>query len=228
MNEIKKKISEKLIEFIDKNSFWDITIYSSIFVLFCMGSGAFIFWLWKRHKIKAETNKLLKETEKLSLELVEKKLSFIKEIKPYKENYRKYFELLNLSLRSTTESVANQNIQELDENREETIRIFCSDLMPSFVDYSEVAMSINDKAENKFFFINEVFPFLQLAIKFIKTVNINFILETVQKTKMGIRRETLISLYHIVEPNLSVWWLTHQYKYRKTKNELQKAQQIKD
>lgn len=225
MDEIKKTLSIKLVEYIDKNSLWDIALSLFIFVLVCMAAGAFILWLWKRHKIKAETRKILKETEKISLELVEKKLSFIKEIKPYREKYRNNFELLNLSLRATVESVANQNIQDLDANREETIRVFCTDLVPSFVDYSEIEMTINNRAENKFFLTNEVLPFLQLSIKFINTVNIDFIINLVQKSKMNIRSETLKSLYHIIEPNMSVLWITYQYNYRKLKKELHKAQQ---
>jgi len=225
MNEIKKKLSIKLIEFIDKNSLWDIALCLFVFTIVCMAAGAVTFWLWKRHKIKAETIKLLKETEKISLELVEKKLSFIQELQPYKDKYRNHFELLNLSLRATAEAALNKYIQELDANREETIRIFCTDLVPSFVDYSEIAMSINNREENKFFLTNEVIPFLELAIKFIETVNMNFILSIVNKAKMNIRRETLISLYHIVEPNMKPYWIKLQCSYKNSKKQLQMAQQ---
>lgn len=225
MNDLKKILSEKLIEYINDNSLWDIALGLSVFAIICMASGAFIFWIWKRHKIKAETRKILKETEKLSLELVEKRLSFIKEIKPYRDKYRDCSELLNLSLRSTVTSAIEQNIQQLDNNREETIRIFCSDLMPAFMDYCEISSSINNNAENKFFFINEVFPFLQISVDFSRAVNEDFIIDMVNKSKMKITNETLKSLYHIVEPNMSIWWITHQYRYKNIKKELQKAQQ---
>jgi len=225
MEELKKEIAKLLIKYIEENALWELVLYSFLFIFFCMGAGAFVQWLWKRHKIKAEVGKIIKESEKIAAEIMEKRRAAIKDLQSYRKAYNKKLELFNISIASLVDEISKQNTNEVKVYREEVIHQFSNEVAPSFIEYAEIADATYSKEEKKFFVKNEINHFLNTSANFLEAVNLEIILDILSISPAFLSKETMASLYSIAEPNFGFFRCSEKKGFYLAKKRIEKYQQ---
>ena len=139
----KNRVAQELAKFITEHGLWQFVVWVAIAAIICFGAGAVLGFFYKRQQQYAEL-------KKLSAELVTAKLDAAVKRQESRNKHTKAAELLALQLRSWWEVAAAGSNDQLDPAREEALRVFDSEYIPTFADYAEIQFASLGKLKNGF------------------------------------------------------------------------------
>ena len=220
MDQLKQELTKRLVRYLDVHSLWAVALHIFIGAILCVGAGGFIYWMWKRHKIKAETQKILRETEKTAVEIAEKKVGLLKQVYEYRDASTRHSETLSLALRLVFEAMRERDPARTDASREEAIRLFFTDVVEAFAKYAEVSLACLSRKERARFVVEEIFSFLETSIHFLSGVNYPALLSVLRRSPATADRRTWSRLFAFADDNLPIWYLAARRKCGRLKVQL--------
>jgi len=203
LKDLIKPLLAKIIEYIDKNEYWyayGITIAILLFFIFI---GFLLSWFINRKKIK-------KEIDKIQIETKEKKVLLIEKAQALRKKFIDNSKLLSLSIRLNIDSIINQDIDSLRNNRDELQTLFFNDFINSFTDYMEIHNEIYpDKALE--FVDDEMVPYLETVIMFKDTINNENILQQLNITELVIEPYSFNQINRFIKNNIPSYRFYKKY-----------------
>lgn len=218
MNDILKDLVKplliKIIEYIDKNEYWyayGITI--AILLLFIL-IGFLFSWFINRQKIK-------KEIDKIQIETKEKKVLLIEKAQSLRKKFVDNSKLLSLSIRLNIDSIINQDINSLRNNRDELQTLFFNDFINSFTDYMEIYNEIYPNKSLEFI-DDEMTPYLETIIMFKDTVNNENILQQLDTDELVIESYSFNQIIRFIKNNIPFYRFFKKHLISKKVKEITK------
>lgn len=198
MNDILKDLLKplliKIIKYIDKNEYWYAYGITIAIIFFFMLVGFLLSWFINRKKIK-------KEIDKIQIETKEKKVLLIEKAQSLRKKFVDNSKLLSLSIRLNIDSIINQDIDSLRNNRDELQTLFFNDFINSFTDYMEIYNEIHpDKSLE--FIDDEMIPYLETIMIFKNTINNENILQQLDADELVIEPYSFNQIRRFIKNNI--------------------------
>jgi hypothetical protein len=204
---IKNRVAQELAKFITEHELWQLVVWIAIVAIIFFGAGAILGFFYKRQKHYAEL-------EKTSAELVAARFDAALKRQESRRVHTRIAELLALHLRSWFEVGANGTTDEINAVREEALRLFDSEYIPTFADYSELQFASLTKAEKRSFAEEDVTPFLETVGGFLDGVNYRPVLDRLDREPFKLKKTTLRRIYRDYRRAVPWWRCTERRKFK--------------
>jgi hypothetical protein len=198
----KNRVAQELSQFITQHDLWELVVIIAILSMIVFGAGTVLGFFYKRAQHYAEL-------KKLSAELVAANLDAALKRQESRSKFTKVAELLGLQLRAWLEAANSAADGQLDAAREEALRLFDSEFIPRFADYSEIQFASLPKLEKRRFAEEDVSAFLQTVSTFLSGVNYGPILTRLSKEPFKLKKTTLRRICRDYTDSVP-WWLFNQ------------------
>jgi hypothetical protein len=204
----KNRVAQELSQFITEHNLWEVVVLIAIVAMILFGAGAVLGFFYKRAQHYAEL-------KKLSAELVTANLDAALKRQESRGKFTNVAELLALQLRSWREATISEPNGQLDAIREEALRLFDSEFIPRFVDYSEIQFASLPKLEKRRFAKEEVNAFLQTVSTFLSGVNYRPILTQLSREPFKLKKTTLRRICTEYKDAVPWWSLKDRDEFKK-------------
>lgn len=196
-DDFKNRVAQELAKYISEHDLWQLVMWIAIVSIILFGAGAVLGFFYKRQRHYAEV-------KKLGAELVAAKLDAALKRQESRHKHTKVAELIALHLRAWLEAGTGDQAK-LDAIREETLRLFDSEYIPTFADYAEIQFASLLRAEKRAFANEEVISFLKTVRNVLDAVNYPAILKRLDRQPFKLKTSTL-SRIRSDYCNAVPWW----------------------